>query len=153
VGASLEMTGYLAAVFLATVFMLMIHVAEWRTALAMATLLRFGSKPVAEARRLRRAIRVEAFYYLLVLPYLYFTANTMLRALLAFAAVYHWGGLAFGEVSGRFDQWAASGDVASGGGKIRAIWAVAVLDIAEMLLLGWLLWILVSSWNPSLSLT
>src|ERR1039458_5696875 len=73
------MTGYLAAVFLATVFMLMIHVAEWRTALAMATLLRFGSKPVAEARRLRRAIRGEAFYYLLVLPYLYFTANTMLR--------------------------------------------------------------------------
>lgn len=65
------MTGYLAAVFLATVFMLMIHVAEWRTALAMATLLHFGSKPVAEARRLRRAIRVEAFYYLLVLPYLY----------------------------------------------------------------------------------
>ena len=59
-GASLEMTGYLAAVFLVTVFMLMIHVAEWRTALAMATLLRFGSKPVAEARRLRRAIRAEA---------------------------------------------------------------------------------------------
>jgi hypothetical protein len=119
----------------------------------MATLLRFGSKPVAEARRLRRAIRVEAFYYLLVLPYLYFTANTMLRALLVFAAVCHWGGLAFGEVSGRFDQWGASGDVASGDGKIGAIWAVAVWDIAEMLLLGWLLWILVSSWNPSLSLT
>ena len=88
-----------------------------------------------------------------ILPYLYFTANTMLRALLVFAAVYHWGGLAFGEVSGRFDQWGASGDVASGDGKIGAIWAVAVWDIAEMLLLGWLLWILVSSWNPSLSLT
>src|ERR1019366_1632294 len=88
-----------------------------------------------------------------ILPYLYFTANTMLRAVLVFAAVCHWGGLTFGEVSGRFDQWGASGDVASGDGKIGAIWAVAVWDIAEMLLLGWLLWILVSSWNPSLSLT
>jgi hypothetical protein len=55
--------------------------------------------------------------------------------------------------SGFFDQWAARGDVASSGGKLGAIWAVAVLDIAEMLLLGWLLWILVSSLNPSLSLT
>lgn len=150
--ASLEMTGCLAAVFLATVFMLMLHVSEWRTASAMATLLRSGSKPVAEAHRLRRAIRVEALYYLLILPYAYSTLNTLPGRLLALAAIYHWGGLAFGEGSGLFNKWAAGGDVASGGGKIEAIWAVAVLDIAEMLLLGWLSWNLVSSLIPPLSL-
>jgi hypothetical protein len=53
------MTGYLAAIFFATVFMLL-HLAEWRTASAMAERLHSESKSVAEVRRLRRAIRVEA---------------------------------------------------------------------------------------------
>jgi predicted small integral membrane protein len=138
------MTAYLAAIFFATLFMLLLHVAEWRTASAMATLLRSGSKPVAEVRRLRRAIRLEAAYYILILPYVYATFDTLLGRLLAVAAIYHWGGLAFGEGSGLFDKWSAGTAAASNGKTVIAMSAVAVLDIAEMALLAWLLWILVA---------
>lgn len=138
------MTGYLAAVFLATVCMLMLHVNEWRNAYAMALRVRSGSRPVAGAYWLRRAIRLEALYYFLILPYVYLTSHTLPGRLLAFAALYHWGGLAFGEQSGLFDKWAAGGGAASGGRRIGAIWAVAVLDGAEMLLLGWFLWMLLA---------
>jgi len=138
------MTVYLAASFLATVLMLMLHVAEWRTAAAMAARLRSGSKPVAEVRSLRGAIGLEALYYLLILPYAYSTSNTMRGRLLAVAAIYHWGGLAFGEASGLFDKWAAGAVAAPNGSTVIAVSAVAVLDIAEMALLGWLLWTLVA---------
>ena len=126
------MTGYLAAIFLATVCMLMLHVAEWRTASAMAALLHSGSKPVAEVRRLRRAIRAEALYYLLIFPYVYSTSTTPSGRLLALAVIYHWGGLAFGAGSGLFEKWAAG----RGNSRIGTVLVVAVLDIAEMLLLG-----------------
>ena len=137
------MTVYLAAAFLATVLMWILHVAEWRTASAMAALLRSGSKPVVEVRRLRWAIRLEAAYYILILPYVYATFDTLLGRLLAVAAIYHWGGLAFGGGSGLFDKWAA-GTAAAYGKTVIAMSAVAVLDIAEMVLLAWLLWILVA---------
>ena len=131
------MTAYLAVVFLATVCMLVLHVAEWRSASAIAAVLRSGSKPVAEGRRLRRAIRIEALYYFLILPYVYSTSSALLSRLLAVAAIYHWGGLAFGEWSGLFEKLASGGDAASGGSKIVAISAIAALDISEMVLLGY----------------
>ena len=109
----------------------------------MAALLRSGSKPVVEVHRLRRAIRLEAAYYILILPYVYAAFDTLLGRLLAVAAIYHWGGLAFGEGSGLFDKWAAGTAAASNGKAVIAMSAVAVLDIAEMALLAWLLWILV----------
>lgn len=136
------MTGYQAAIPLATACMLIVHVDEWRSASAMTARLRFGCKPAAEASRLRWEIRLEALYYLLILPYVYSTSGTLLGQLLALAAIYHWGGLALAERSGIFDRWAASGSGSYSGGRIGAIWAVAVLDIAEMLLLGRLLWVL-----------
>ena len=136
------MTVYLAAAFLATVLMCMLHLAEWRTASAMSALLRSGSKPVVEVRRLRRAIRFEAAYYLLILPYVYVTFDTLLGRLLAVAAFYHWGGLALGEGSGLFDRWAAGTAAASNGKMVIAMSAIAVLDVAEMALLSWLLWLL-----------
>ena len=86
------MSVYLAAIFVATVLMLLLHVAEWRTASTMA-----APSP-----------------------------------LLAIAAIYHWGGLAFGERSGLFEKLASGGDAASGGSKITATSAIAVLDLAEM---------------------
>jgi hypothetical protein len=138
------MTVYLAAAFLATVSMWMLHAVEWRTASAMAAQLRSGSKPVVEVRRLRRAIRFEAAYYLLILPYVYVTFDTLLGRLLAVAAIYHWGGLALGEGSGLFDRWAAGTAATSNGKTVIAMSAVAVLDVAEMALLAWLLWILVA---------
>ena len=138
------MTVYLAAAFLATVLMCMLHLSEWRTASTIAALLRSGSKPVVEVRRLRRAIRFEAAYYLLILPYVYVTFDTLLGRLLAVAAIYHWGGLAFGEGSGLFEKWEAGTAAASNGKTVIAMSAVAVLDIAEMALLAWLLWILVA---------
>ena len=145
------MTGYLAAIFFATVFMLLLHVAEWRTTSAMAAPLRSESKPVAEVRRLRWAIRFEALCYLLILPYVYSTSSTLTGRLLAVAAIYHWGGLAFGERSDVFEKWAAGGDAASGSSKIVAISPIAALDIAEIVLLGWLLLILVGSLISSLA--
>ena len=145
------MSVYLAAIFVATVLMLLLHVAEWRTASTMAALLRSGSKPVAEVRRLRRAIRVEALYYLMILPYVYSTSSALPSRLLAVAAIYHWGGLAFGERSGLFEKWASGGDAASGGSKIVVTSAIAALDISEMVLLGWLLSILVGSLISSLA--
>lgn len=138
------MTVYLAAAFLATLLMCMLHLAEWRTASTMAALLRSGSKPVIEVRRLRRAIRFEAAYYLLIIPYVYVTFDTLRGRLLAVAAIYHWGGLAFGEGSGLFDKWAAGTAAASNGKTVIAMSAVAFLDVAEMALLAWLLWILVA---------
>jgi len=136
------MTVYLAAAFLVTVLMWMLHAVERRTASAMAAQLRSGSKPVVEVRRLRRAIRFEAAYYLLILPYVYVTFDTLLGRLLAVAAVYHWGGLALGEGSGLFDRGAAGTAAASNGKTVIGMSAVAVLDVAEMALLAWLLWIL-----------
>jgi len=138
------MTGYLAAIFVATVLMLLLHAAEWRTAFTMAALLRSGSKAAAEARRLRRAIRVETAYYLLILPYVYVTFDTLLARLLAVAAIYHWGGLAFSERSGLFDRWAAGTAADSNGKTVIAISVVAALDVAEMVLLAWLVWKLVA---------
>ena len=145
------MTVYLAAAFLATVLMCMLHLSEWRTASTMAALLRSGSKPVVEVRRLHRAIRVEALYYLMILPYAYSTSSALPSRLLAVAAIYHWGGLAFGEGSGLFEKLASGGDAASGGSQIAAISAIAALDISEMVLLGWLLSILVGSLISSLA--
>jgi hypothetical protein len=63
------MTGYLAAIFFATVFMFLLHLVEWRTASAITERLHSESKPVAEGRRLRRAIRLKNLYYFLILPY------------------------------------------------------------------------------------
>ena len=53
------MTGYLAAIFSATVFMFWLHLTEWRAASRMAARLHPESKPVAEVRRLRWVIRFE----------------------------------------------------------------------------------------------
>lgn len=144
------MTTYVAAIFLATLLMLLLHVVEWQTASALAERLRSESNAVAEARRLRWAIRLEALYYLLILPYLHSTLRSLPGRLLAVAAIYHWGGVAFSEGSGLFDKWAVAG-AAFGGRKVVAISAIAALDTAEMLLLGWLLWILVASVVPALA--
>lgn len=138
------MTTYVAAIFLATLLMLLLHVAEWQTASALAERLRSASKAVTAVRRLRWAIRFEALYYLLILPYLYSTPRSLPGRLLAVAALYHWGGLAFSEGSGLLDKWAASSATASNGRTVIAISAVAALDIAELALLGWLMWILVA---------
>ena len=85
----------------------------------------------------------KQLYYILILPYVYATFDTLLGRLLAVAAIYHWGGLAFGEGLGLFDKWSAGTAAASNGKTVIAMSAVAVLDIAEMALLAWLLWILV----------
>lgn len=140
----------MAATFFATLLMLLLHVVEWQTASALAERLRSESKAVAEVRRLRWAIRSEALYYLLILPYLHSTPRSLPARLLAIAAIYHWGGLALSEGSGLFDKWAVAG-AAFGSRKVVAISAIAVLDTAEMLLLGWLLWILVASLVPTLA--
>ncbi len=63
------MTVYLAAVLLATACIWMVHVDEWRTVSAMTARLRSGSRPAAEASRLRWEIGLEALYYLLIVPY------------------------------------------------------------------------------------
>jgi uncharacterized membrane protein len=65
------MTGYLAAIFFATVFLFLLHLVEWRTASAITERLHSESKPVAEGRRLRRAIRLKNLYYFLILPLMY----------------------------------------------------------------------------------
>jgi hypothetical protein len=83
-------------------------------------------------------------YYILILPYVYARFDTLLGRLLAVAAIYHWGGLAFVEGAGLFGKLAAGDAAASNGKTVVAMSAVAVLDIAEMALLAWLLWILVA---------
>jgi hypothetical protein len=55
------MTGYLAAIFSATVFMFWLHLTEWRTASGMAARLHPESKPIVEVRRLRWVIRFEGW--------------------------------------------------------------------------------------------
>jgi hypothetical protein len=63
----------------------------------------------------------------LILPDAYATFDTLLGRLLAAAAIYHWGGLAFGEGSGFFDKWAAGAAAASNGSTVIAMWLLARL--------------------------
>jgi len=87
----------------------------------------------------------------------YSTSSALPSRLLAVAAIYHWGGLAFSEWSGLFEKLASGGDAACGRSKMVAIPAIAALDISELVLLSWLLSTLarslISSFAPVTAVT
>jgi hypothetical protein len=121
------MTGYLAAIFFATVFMLLLHPAEWRTASAMAARLHSESNPVAEVRdcagRSGLTHCTTSGSSLTCTP-----LQELCQGDFWLLQLYHWGGLTFGEASALFEKWAGAGG-AFGRSEIVAISAVAVLDI------------------------
>ena len=127
------MTVYRAAVLFMTAVMLVLHVLEWKTVAASPDL---GPCPGAGtwARKLRLALRLEALYYLLVLPLLCIASSTLVGRLLLISAVYHWGGLALIERRDVLCRPAAIGQP-SAAGRL-GILAIALLDLGEMVLLA-----------------
>jgi hypothetical protein len=87
------MTVYRATVLFMTVGMLVLHVLEWKTAVGLEPAIGpcFGGSNWAQ--KLRLALRLEAMYYVLVLPLLYTASNTLVGQLMSVSAVYHWAGL------------------------------------------------------------
>lgn len=126
------MTAYRAAVLFMTAAMLVLHVLEWKTVAAVPDL---GpcSGVGPSAQKLRLALRLEALYYLLALPFLYIASNTLVGRLMLISAVYHWGGLALIERGGVLCRRVAFGQPSAAG----RVWilAIALLDLGEMVVL------------------
>lgn len=126
------MTVYRAAVLFMTAVMLVLHVLEWKT-VAAAPALEPCSVAGSWARKLRLALRLEALYYLLVLPLLWTAPNTLVSRLFLISAVYHCGGLALLERSDVLCRPAAIGQASKA--ERLGIVAIALLDLGEMVLL------------------
>ncbi|MFN7998483.1 MAG: hypothetical protein U0Q18_32980 [Bryobacteraceae bacterium] len=120
------MTAYRAIVLLTTAAMLVLQVLEWRIGFVVAS----GIGDLAQ--KLRLPIRLEALYYLLVLPLLLLTANTLVTRLMVVSAIYHCAGLTL-VGSGAVPRRGAA--FRPGGGKRLGICAIALLDLGEMVLL------------------
>jgi hypothetical protein len=120
------MTAYRAIVLFTTGAILVLHVLEWRIGFAPAS--GIGDW----AQKLRVPIRLEAFYYLLILPLLFLAAKTLVSRLMLVSAIYHWAGFALVEYGASLRRPAA---IPAGAGKCLGICAIAVLDLGEMVLL------------------
>lgn len=120
------MTAYRAMVLITTAVMLVLHVLEWKIGFAVAT--GVGNW----TQELRLPVRLEALYYLLVLPLLLLAANTFIGRLMLVSAIYHWAGLALVEYGAVFRRPAS---FRPGAGGRRRICAIALLDFGEMVLL------------------
>jgi hypothetical protein len=127
------MAVYRATILLMTAAMLVLHVFEWRTAAEFAAA--FGPCPGNWTwfKKLRLALRLEALYYLLVIPLLYTTSNTLVGRLMLGSAVYHWVGLAL--VERRDALWGLAAGRQSGSAIRIGISAIALLDLGEMVML------------------
>jgi hypothetical protein len=121
------MTAYRAIVLFTTTAMLVLHVLEWKIGFSVAT--GIGDW----AQKLRLPIRLEALYYVLVLPFLLLAANTLVSRLMLVSAIYHWAGLVLVEYGAVPRRPAAS---RPGAGKRLAIGVIALLDLGEMVLLA-----------------
>ena len=120
------MTAYRAMVLTTTAAMLVLHVLEWRIGFAVASGIGDWT------RKLWLPIRLEALYYLLVLPLLLLAANTSISRLMLVSAIYHWAGIALIECVAVLRRPAA---FRPGAGKRLWICAIAFLDLGEMVLL------------------
>lgn len=117
---------YRAAILLLTGGLAVLHLLEWRAAVSVLPVPRVGGE--ASARGLRTALRLEALYYLLALPAYYARLDSLVGRLMAVFAAFHWGGLVLYETT----RVIATRSGAAGG---KAIWTIAVFDVAEMAVL------------------
>ncbi|MCZ2150452.1 MAG: hypothetical protein LC126_22070 [Bryobacterales bacterium] len=124
---------YRSIILLMTAGMVVLHLFEWRAVPVLVTGAGRDGSGIRAGRWLRRAIHLEALYYLAILPILFVAPNSVTRSLLAIFAVYHWGGAAFLEAAG---FWRTRGErVLPAAARRMVTGTLAVLDVAEVALL------------------
>ncbi|MCC6368626.1 MAG: hypothetical protein IT165_34305 [Bryobacterales bacterium] len=124
---------YHAIILFLTAGMVVLHLFEWRAVPSLVAGAGSGDSGIRAAQRLRRAIHLEALYYLAILPILFAAPSSLTRSLLAIFVVYHWGGAAFLEATGFWRKRSAKALPASA--RRMVTWSLAVLDVAEVVLL------------------